>query len=92
MKVNARYVSIGDFDDLYFQVSFKNQHPAADYDPSAPIEPSYSASSRAAMAGSVTLRPTIQTALPGTSGFSSSSSLPLASPSRLTGQSIAPWR
>jgi hypothetical protein len=39
MKVNARYVSIGDFDDLYFQVSFKDQHPAADYDPSAPIEP-----------------------------------------------------
>ena len=39
MKLNARYVSIGDFDDLYFQVSFKNQHPAADYDPSAPTEP-----------------------------------------------------
>ena len=39
MKLNARYVSIGDFDDLYFQVSFENQHPAADYDPSAPTEP-----------------------------------------------------
>src|SRR5262249_59914625 len=39
MKLNARYVSIGDFDDLYFQVSFKNQRPAADYDPSAPTEP-----------------------------------------------------
>jgi hypothetical protein len=26
MKLNARYVSIGDFDNLYFQVSFKNQH------------------------------------------------------------------
>jgi hypothetical protein len=31
--------SIGDFDDLYFQVLFENQHPAADYDPSAPTEP-----------------------------------------------------
>jgi hypothetical protein len=39
MKLNARYVSIGDFDDLYFQVLFENQHPAADYDPSAPTEP-----------------------------------------------------
>jgi hypothetical protein len=39
VKLNARYVSIGDFDDLYFQVSFQNQHPAADYDPSAPTEP-----------------------------------------------------
>ena len=27
MKLNARYVSIGDFDDLCFQVSFENQDP-----------------------------------------------------------------
>ena len=39
MKVNARYVSVGDFDDRYFHVSSVNQHPAADYDPSAPSEP-----------------------------------------------------
>ena len=39
MKLNARYVSIGAVDDLYFQVSFKNQDPTADYDPSAPTEP-----------------------------------------------------
>jgi hypothetical protein len=39
VKLNARYVSIGDFDDLYFQVSFVNEHPAANYDPSAPTEP-----------------------------------------------------
>src|SRR5215475_13484069 len=39
MKLNARYVSIGDFDDHYFQVSFKNQDPADDYDPSGPTEP-----------------------------------------------------
>jgi hypothetical protein len=39
MKLNASYVSIGDFDHRYFQVSFKNQDPAADYDPSAPTEP-----------------------------------------------------
>ena len=53
---------------------------------------SCSASSRTTMAGSATLRPTIHTALPGTSGFGSSSSLPPASPSRSTGQRIAPWR
>ena len=39
MKLNARYVSISDFDDLYFQVLFENQDSAADYDPSAPTEP-----------------------------------------------------
>jgi hypothetical protein len=39
VKLNARYVSIGDFDDLYFQVLFTNRDPAADYDPSATIEP-----------------------------------------------------
>jgi hypothetical protein len=39
VKLNARYVSIGDFDDLYFQVSFGNRHPAADFDPSAPTKP-----------------------------------------------------
>lgn len=39
VKLNARYVSIGDFDDLYFQVSFKNEHPGADYDPSASTQP-----------------------------------------------------
>ena len=39
MNLSARYVSIGEFDDLYFQVLFENEHPAADYDPSAPTEP-----------------------------------------------------
>jgi hypothetical protein len=39
VKLTARYVSIGDFDDLYFQVLFENQHPAADYDPSATTKP-----------------------------------------------------
>jgi len=34
VKLNARYVSIGEFDDLYFQVMFENKNPAADYDPS----------------------------------------------------------
>ena len=39
MKIHARYVSVGDFDDQYFQVSFENVHPAADYDLSAPTLP-----------------------------------------------------
>ena len=39
MQLYARYVTVGDFDDQYFQVSFDNEHPAADYDPNAPIRP-----------------------------------------------------
>jgi hypothetical protein len=39
VKLKARYVSIGEFDGLYIQVSFDNQDPAADYNPLAPIEP-----------------------------------------------------
>ena len=94
MKLNARYVSIGDFDDLYFQVSFENQHPAADYDPSAPTEP-YLLLQRQFEdddGGVCYLETHDKTALPGTSGFGSSSSLPPASPSRSIGQRIVPWR
>ena len=39
MKMHARYVSVGDFDGCYFEVSFSNEHPAADYDPAAPLLP-----------------------------------------------------
>jgi hypothetical protein len=39
MKLHARYVSVSDFDDLYFQVSFGNEHPAAEYDHDARIRP-----------------------------------------------------
>ena len=39
MKLNARYVTVSDFDDLYFEVSSGNEDPAADYDPDAPIRP-----------------------------------------------------
>jgi hypothetical protein len=39
VKLKARYVSIGEFDDLYFQVLFTNRPPAADYDPSATTAP-----------------------------------------------------
>ena len=39
MKLHARYVTVGDFDDQYFQVSFGNEYPAADYDPDAPVRP-----------------------------------------------------
>jgi hypothetical protein len=39
MKLRARYVTVSDFDDQYFQVSFDNEHPAADYDPDAPMRP-----------------------------------------------------
>ena len=38
-KQDARYVTVSDFDDKYFEVSFGNEHPAADYDPDAPIRP-----------------------------------------------------
>lgn len=39
MKLHARYVTVSDFDDQYFEVSFGNEHPAADYDPDAPMRP-----------------------------------------------------
>ena len=39
MKLHARYVTASDFDDQYFEVSFGNEHPAADYDPDAPLQP-----------------------------------------------------
>gem|GEM_PF-2881297 len=39
MKLHARYVTVSDFDDQYFEVSFCNEHPAADYDPDAPMRP-----------------------------------------------------
>jgi hypothetical protein len=39
VKLHARHVTVSDFDDLYFEVSFGNEHPAADYDPDAPMRP-----------------------------------------------------
>jgi hypothetical protein len=39
MKLRARYVTVSDFDEQYFQVTFDNEHPAADYDPDAPMRP-----------------------------------------------------
>jgi len=39
MKLHARYVTVSDFDDQYFPVSFDNEHPAADYDADAPMRP-----------------------------------------------------
>jgi hypothetical protein len=29
MKLHARYVTVSDFDDPYFEVSFGNEHPTA---------------------------------------------------------------
>jgi hypothetical protein len=39
MKLHARYFTVSDFDDQYFEVSFGNEDPAADYNPDAPIRP-----------------------------------------------------
>lgn len=39
MKLQASYVSVSDFDDQYFQVSFDTQDPADDFDLSAPLQP-----------------------------------------------------
>ena len=39
MQLHARYVTVGEFDDQCFQISFGNEHPAADDDPDAPIRP-----------------------------------------------------
>jgi len=39
MKLHARNITVSDFDDQYFEVSFGNEHPAGDYDPNAPMRP-----------------------------------------------------
>ena len=39
MKLQATYVSVGDFDGRYFEVSFDSEDPGADLDLSAPMKP-----------------------------------------------------
>ena len=39
MKLHARYVSVSDFDDQYFEASFGNELPAVDHDPDEPMRP-----------------------------------------------------
>ena len=39
MKLQATYVSVGEFDDQYFEVSFDTEDPGADLDLSAPMKP-----------------------------------------------------
>jgi hypothetical protein len=38
MKLNARYVTVSDFEDQCFEASFGNEHLAADYHPDAPVQ------------------------------------------------------
>jgi len=39
LKLQATYVSVGDFDGQYFQVSFHGEDPGADLDLSASMKP-----------------------------------------------------
>jgi hypothetical protein len=39
LKLHATYVSVGEFDDLYFQVLFHTEEPGADLDLSVPMKP-----------------------------------------------------
>ena len=39
MKLQATYVSVGEFADQYFQVSFDTEDPGADLDLSASMKP-----------------------------------------------------
>jgi hypothetical protein len=39
MKLDAAYVSVAEFDDQYFQVSFDTQDPGDGFDLSAPLQP-----------------------------------------------------
>jgi hypothetical protein len=39
LKLQARYVSVGEFDDQYFELSFGTEDPGADLDLSAPMKP-----------------------------------------------------
>jgi hypothetical protein len=39
LKLQATYVSVSEFDDQYFQVSFDTEERGADFDLSAPLKP-----------------------------------------------------
>jgi hypothetical protein len=39
LKLHATYVSVDDFDDQYFEISFDTEDPGADFDLSAPLKP-----------------------------------------------------
>ena len=39
MKLHAQFVTVGELDGQYFEIEFGNEHPAADYDPDAPVRP-----------------------------------------------------
>jgi hypothetical protein len=39
LKLQATYVSVGEFDDQYFELSFGTEDPGADLDLSAPMKP-----------------------------------------------------
>jgi hypothetical protein len=39
LKLHATYVSVGEFDDQYFEISFDTEDPGADLDLSAPMKP-----------------------------------------------------
>ena len=94
MKLRAHYVTVSDFDDQYFQVSFDNEHPAADYDPDALMRP-YVLLQRQfedADGGVCYLETHDADRYAGNLKFRLSNSPLTASPSRLTGPKIDWWK
>ncbi len=91
MKLHAPYVSVANFDDQYFQVSFNTQDPGDDFNLSAPlqhypfVQRQFEDADDSGVCYIETHDPTPSLA---TSGSASSSSLPHGSPSRSTGRGI----
>ena len=94
MKLHARYVSVSDFDDQYFEASFGNELPAVDHDPDEPMRP-YVLLQRQFEdedGGVCNLETHDPDCYVGTSGSGLSNSLPPASPSRSTGPNTDWWK
>jgi hypothetical protein len=87
MKFYAKHVSVGEFDDQYFQVSFNSEPPSEEIcqDRITPIL-SFSVSLRTMTAVSATSRPMIMMPTQATSACGSLSSQLHVSPSRSRGR------
>jgi hypothetical protein len=96
MRFHAKYVSVGEFGDEYFEVSFDSEDPGNDDLDLSGDENPYLIVQRQFEDGdteaSATSRPTITTPILATSGCGSYGSRPRASPSRSPGRTISTSR
>ena len=95
MRFHAKYVSVGEFGDEYFEVSFDSEDPGNDDLDLSGDENPYLIVQRQfedGDGGVCYMRPTITTPILATSGCGSYGSRPRASPSRSPGRTISTSR